>query len=64
MLGLRGVCTFQAALQPDFKAGLKGVKNPYGDGHASERIVERLVSIDLGPSLVMKRFVDMDNESR
>ena len=31
-----------AALTPAFRAGLSGMKNPYGDGHAAERIVEAL----------------------
>ncbi len=45
-------------LDPAFRAALRGTENPYGDGHASERIVERLQDVALGSSLVVKRFVD------
>jgi UDP-N-acetylglucosamine 2-epimerase len=34
--------------------------NPYGDGHAAERIVQRLARVDLTPSLVQKHFADME----
>ena len=29
--------------------------NPYGDGHAAERIVEVLTSVSLGQELLIKR---------
>jgi UDP-N-acetylglucosamine 2-epimerase (non-hydrolysing)/GDP/UDP-N,N'-diacetylbacillosamine 2-epimerase (hydrolysing) len=43
------------ALGPGFRASLDGT-NPYGDGHASERIVDVLRSVDLGVELLGKRF--------
>lgn len=46
------------ALDPAFRAGLAGMKNPYGDGHAAERIVEVLKSVELGGRLVAKPFYD------
>lgn len=45
-------------LSPEFRAGLRGLTNPYGDGHAAERIVERLATVKLGRPLVGKRFAD------
>lgn len=47
------------AVRPEFRAGLAGLANPYGDGDASRRIVERLLSVELGPQLTTKRFRDL-----
>lgn len=49
------------AVSRDFRAGLADLVNPYGDGHASERIVQTLATVDLGPSLLVKRFQDADD---
>ena len=38
-----------------FRASVAGMTNPYGDGHASEKIVEVLTSVSLTPALLMKR---------
>ncbi|HTV82761.1 MAG TPA: UDP-N-acetylglucosamine 2-epimerase [Acidobacteriaceae bacterium] len=43
------------ARSPDFRASLAGMSNPYGDGHAAERIAEVLTSVPLGPALLIKR---------
>jgi UDP-N-acetylglucosamine 2-epimerase len=43
-----------AALAGDFR----GVVNPYGDGHASERIVARLAAISRPADLLAKRFYE------
>jgi UDP-hydrolysing UDP-N-acetyl-D-glucosamine 2-epimerase len=51
------------ATAPEFRAELKGMTNPYGDGHASERIVDVLQTIPLDGDLVKKRFFDMPNSS-
>jgi UDP-hydrolysing UDP-N-acetyl-D-glucosamine 2-epimerase len=48
------------ALDPDFRAGLRGLENPYGDGHAAERIVSTLRDVELGPRLRVKRFTDLE----
>jgi UDP-hydrolysing UDP-N-acetyl-D-glucosamine 2-epimerase len=48
------------ALLPSFKASLAGMSNPYGDGHAAERIVERLSGIDLTPALIQKQPSDAE----
>jgi len=44
---------------PAFRASLATLKNPYGDGHAAERIVPRLLDVELGPAFLTKRFVDL-----
>ena len=40
---------------PAFRAALPGMTNPYGDGHASERIVDVLTTVSLGKELLIKR---------
>ena len=46
------------AVSPGFRAGLAALANPYGDGHAAERIVRRLREVDLDRKLLVKRFHD------
>ena len=46
------------ALDPAFRRGLVGMKNPYGDGAAAPRIARVLAEVELGPRLARKRFVD------
>lgn len=50
------------AITPEFRASLKGMKNPYGDGQASSRIVSVLQSLEM-PKLLQKRFVDLTHLS-
>jgi UDP-N-acetylglucosamine 2-epimerase (non-hydrolysing)/GDP/UDP-N,N'-diacetylbacillosamine 2-epimerase (hydrolysing) len=38
-----------------FRASLAGMENPYGDGHAAERIVRVLTEAPLGDKLLIKR---------
>jgi UDP-hydrolysing UDP-N-acetyl-D-glucosamine 2-epimerase len=47
-----------SALDPAFRASLTGMVNPYGDGHAAEKIVEVLETVPLDAKLVAKRFHD------
>lgn len=42
-------------LSADFRESLDGMTNPYGDGHASEKIVEILCEVSLGDELLIKR---------
>jgi UDP-hydrolysing UDP-N-acetyl-D-glucosamine 2-epimerase len=44
----------QARGEP-FRRSLASLENPYGDGHASERILAVLSTVPLGPDLLMKR---------
>lgn len=41
-------------LAPEFRAGLEGTASPYGDGHASERIVRILAEIPIDEKLLYK----------
>ena len=38
-----------------FRSSLKGMVNPYGNGHAAEKIVEILTTVPITPELLMKR---------
>lgn len=48
------------ALDPQFRAQLKGLPNPYGTGGAAEKIVDVLKGVELNDRLVMKRFYDLE----
>ncbi len=42
-----------------FRCTLDGMTNPYGDGHASERIVQVLTNVPLGERLLTKRALPL-----
>jgi len=42
------------AMSDEFRGSLQGMENPYGDGHASERIVSVLTTVPLGEELLIK----------
>jgi len=44
-----------ALTDESFIARARHTRNPYGDGHAGERIVEVLTSLEVGPELLSKR---------
>jgi UDP-N-acetylglucosamine 2-epimerase len=44
------------ALSPSFRRSLRSLKNPYGDGHAAQRIIEVVKKAPLGRDLLVKRF--------
>jgi len=50
----------QRALEPSFRDCLRHMKNPYGDGNASMRIIRILSSIEFGPRLMQKSFSSTD----
>jgi UDP-N-acetylglucosamine 2-epimerase (non-hydrolysing)/GDP/UDP-N,N'-diacetylbacillosamine 2-epimerase (hydrolysing) len=45
----------QQARDPEFRAGLVGMENPYGDGNASETIVRVLTTVPLSEQLLIKQ---------
>ena len=49
----------RTATSAEFRQGLADLVNPYGDGHAADRIVAALKEVELGDHLVMKRFHDV-----
>jgi UDP-hydrolysing UDP-N-acetyl-D-glucosamine 2-epimerase len=48
--GIRRVTT------TEFKESLNGIKNPYGDGNATEKIIAKLKTIPLDKRLLLKHF--------
>jgi UDP-N-acetylglucosamine 2-epimerase len=48
------------AASTEFKSSLRGMKNPYGEGHSSERIVSKLKKTSLGEPLIKKCFYDIN----
>ena len=46
-------------LDPEFRASLGDLVNPYGDGHAAERITARLREIPIDHRLLVKQFHDL-----
>lgn len=57
------LAAIRTACHPDFRACLHGITNPYGDGHASERIAEILTSVPLGQKLLLKRAVPAPSQA-
>jgi UDP-hydrolysing UDP-N-acetyl-D-glucosamine 2-epimerase len=53
------VAAIGRALSADFRASLEDLANPYGDGHAAERIVRVLRAAPLDGDLVKKSFYDL-----
>lgn len=53
------IAGIRKAITPEFRAGLQGIGNPYGDGRASEVIVKHLREADLDNRLVVKQFMDL-----
>jgi UDP-N-acetylglucosamine 2-epimerase (non-hydrolysing)/GDP/UDP-N,N'-diacetylbacillosamine 2-epimerase (hydrolysing) len=51
------LAAIEKATSPDFLTSLSGMENPYGDGVASERIVEVLSNLPARAELLMKRAV-------
>jgi UDP-N-acetylglucosamine 2-epimerase (non-hydrolysing)/GDP/UDP-N,N'-diacetylbacillosamine 2-epimerase (hydrolysing) len=39
----------------EFRCSLAGMENPYGDGHAAERIAEVIASVPLNEELLIKQ---------
>lgn len=47
------------AISPEFRTSLKGMKNPYGKGCASEKIIKKLKTIPLDENLIKKQFYEI-----
>jgi UDP-N-acetylglucosamine 2-epimerase (non-hydrolysing) len=53
----RALAAVERALDPGYRDRLRGLPNPYGDGHAAGRVVTAIVEAPLD-RLLRKRFVD------
>jgi GDP/UDP-N,N'-diacetylbacillosamine 2-epimerase (hydrolysing) len=47
------------AMSPDFKKSISRMKNPYDRGGASDKIVKILSTVEMGPRLLIKKFIDV-----
>ena len=52
------IAGIRRARSPEFRNGLRNLENPYGDGHAADRIVKVLKKINLDDRLMIKKFMD------
>jgi UDP-N-acetylglucosamine 2-epimerase (non-hydrolysing)/GDP/UDP-N,N'-diacetylbacillosamine 2-epimerase (hydrolysing) len=52
------LAAFHRATSEEFRRSLAGMTNPYGDGCASEKILDVLTSMPLGEELLIKRSAD------
>jgi UDP-hydrolysing UDP-N-acetyl-D-glucosamine 2-epimerase len=53
------VSAIEKAVSAKFRDSLKGLKNPYGSGNASEKIIKTLKKIAITESLIKKRFFEV-----
>lgn len=53
------LCKLRIAASAEFRKSLQGMTNPYGDGHASEKIVSVLTTAPPAEDLLLKRSVPM-----
>ncbi|MGA8616289.1 MAG: UDP-N-acetylglucosamine 2-epimerase, partial [Xanthobacteraceae bacterium] len=53
------LAAIERAISTEFRASLKGLVNPYGDGYAADRIVSALRGVRLDADLVKKSFYDL-----
>jgi UDP-N-acetylglucosamine 2-epimerase (non-hydrolysing)/GDP/UDP-N,N'-diacetylbacillosamine 2-epimerase (hydrolysing) len=49
----------RTALSPDFRSSLGDLQNPYGDGHAAERIADILSQVEISDKLLAKAPVPL-----
>lgn len=54
----------EKAVSAEFRAALRGMQNPYGDGHAAERIAGVLSSVSVGEMLLRKHSPGPDSETQ
>lgn len=50
------VAAINKAISTEFRHSLRGICNPYGEGHSSDKIVGKLKTIPLDEKLIKKRF--------
>lgn len=49
----------EEAISEEFRNNLQDLVSPFGDGHAADRIVEGLRSVQINSLLLKKRFIDL-----
>jgi UDP-hydrolysing UDP-N-acetyl-D-glucosamine 2-epimerase len=56
------VAGLRRALSPEFREGLSGMANPYGNGTASDLIAKVLAAVEIDARLIAKRFNDIKTD--
>jgi UDP-hydrolysing UDP-N-acetyl-D-glucosamine 2-epimerase len=57
------LAAIRRAASTEFKDSMKDIVNPYGDGHAAEKIVDRVKKVKLDDTLILKRFYEPERAS-
>lgn len=52
------VAAIAKAKSAEFRSSIRGMVNPYGDGHAGPRIAKAIAELPLGARLMRKKFID------
>lgn len=55
------VDSIRTAISPHFRESFKGMKNPYGEGNASKKIMRKLKTLSLDDRFLKKRFCNLPN---
>lgn len=56
------LCGIRKATSAEFRTSVSGLTNPYGTGHASQTIIDRLRTVELGDRLIRKKFYNVPIE--
>ena len=54
------VRTIKKVMNSEFSKKLKGMKNPYGDGTASKKIIDTIIKTPINKKLIMKIFYNLE----
>ena len=54
--------SIKKVIKPDFRKKLEGMKNPYGNGDASSKIVDVISKVQINQKLIMKKFYNLNTE--
>ena len=54
--------SIKKVIKPDFRKKLEGMKNPYGNGDASSKIVDVISKVQVNQKLIMKKFYNLNTK--
>jgi UDP-hydrolysing UDP-N-acetyl-D-glucosamine 2-epimerase len=54
------VKTIKKVMNSEFSKKLEGMKNPYGDGTASKKIIDKIIKTPINKKLIMKNFYNLE----
>jgi UDP-N-acetylglucosamine 2-epimerase len=56
--------SLETACSETFRQSLQNLVNPYGDGHAAERIIQTLQEVPIDKKLLMKKFYELKKDPK